>query len=335
MRRRAALPVVLALAFALVVAACGGSAGDTSGDTASGGNTGSGGNGGSTDAGSVTITAANGDVVLPAPATRIVALEWVYAEDAMLVGVAPVGVADRKGYIGYVGAPPALPDDIVDVGTRQEPNLEAIRALQPDLILGITMRHETILSELESIAPTALFDPYSAPGGQLQEMEDTFTQIATATGKVSEGEAVLAELDATIESATSALSGRTPEDRRILVVQPYVQNDIPIIRAFTGDALAMQLFERLGLTNAWTQPGDSFGFTTTDLEGLTTVTDASVLYTADADDIDRGGFVGNPLWDQWAPVVDGRLHPLGANAWTYGGPASAEYLVAQLMAQLG
>lgn len=333
MRRRALSFILIALVVA--AAACGGSAGETSGSKGGGG-------GGSTaadsgdgsGAGSRTITAANGEVTLPAPATRIVALEWVYAEDALLVGVAPVGVADRKGYIGYVGGGPALPDGIVDVGTRQAPNLEQIRALQPDLILGMTMRHEPILSELEAIAPTALFDPYTA-ASQLAEMEDTFEQIAAATGKVAEGETVLAELDATIVAASGSLAGLPADQRRILVVQPYVQNDIPVIRAFTDDAMAMELFERLGLTNAWTQPGDEFGFTTTDLEGLTTVRDVSVLYTADADDIGRGGFVGNPLWDQWSQVVDGRLHPLGADAWTYGGPASAEYLVAQLTAQLG
>ena len=200
-----------------------------------------------------------------------------------------------------------------------------------------------LLEDVDAVAPTAveeilrngrmaIYDTVAGGGGLVPFVA---TEDVEIDGQViAEGEAVLADLDATIDAATASLAAVPADQRRILVVQPYVQNDIPIIRAFTDDAMAMELFDGLGLTNAWTQPGDEFGFTTTDLEGLTTISDVSVLYTADADDIDRGGFVGNPLWEQWEPVVTGRLYPLGADAWTYGGPASARYLVDQLTAQL-
>ncbi len=338
MRRRAVPLVMLVIVVATALAgACGGNAGGSARST-----TGAGGEGGARTSGDglgeaegITIVTATGEVSLPSPATRVVALEWVYAEDALLLGVEPVGVADRKGYVGYVGAPPPLPSDITDVGTRQEPSLEEIRALDPDLIIGVTMRHDGILGELEAIAPTALFDPYGGPESQLAEMRTTFAQIAMATGKVAEGEQVLADLDASIAAAADALASLSGDERNILVVQPYVANDVPVIRAFTGDSLTVELFEEIGLVNVWTGPGDEHGFTTTDLEGLTTVSDVSVLYTAEADDIARGGFIGNPLWERWQPVVDHRLHPLGAKAWTYGGPASAGYLLDQVVTRLG
>ncbi len=331
MRRCAAFAVVVALLA--LASACGGRAGES---------TGSGGNGRDGPAGTtgvadggVAITASNGEVVLPAPATKVVALEWVYAEDLLVLGVTPVGVADVKGYRGYVGAPPALAKDVVDVGTRQEPSLEAIRALDPDLIIGVVMRHDAVLGDLEAIAPTALFDPYGSTEPQLREMRSTFTQIATATGKHAEGEQVLTALDASVAETREAFEGFSDEQRRILVVQPYVANDVPVLRVFTDDSLTGQLFAAAGLVNAWTQPGDEYGFTSTDLEGLTTVTDASVLYTADGDDIAKGGFVGNPLWDGWKPVIAGQLFPLGADAWTYGGPASAQLLLDRVTEQLG
>lgn len=81
-------------------------------------------------------------------ATRVIALEWVYAENLLALGIQPVGVADIQGYKQYVNVQPSLTESVVDVGTRQEPNLEAIAQLKPDLILGVELRHKTILRYL-------------------------------------------------------------------------------------------------------------------------------------------------------------------------------------------
>lgn len=40
------------------------------------------------------------------------------------------------------------------VGTIEEPNLEAIAALEPDLVISSKVRHEQIYDELSAIAPT-------------------------------------------------------------------------------------------------------------------------------------------------------------------------------------
>ncbi len=47
---------------------------------------------------------------------------------------------------------PALPDAVRDVGQRTQPNLEAIRALRPDLILAVP-DHDPIRTLLEAVAP--------------------------------------------------------------------------------------------------------------------------------------------------------------------------------------
>ena len=49
----------------------------------------------------------------------------------------PVGVADVKGYTTWVTAE-KLDDDAKDVGTRGEPSVDAIVALDPDLIVTTT-----------------------------------------------------------------------------------------------------------------------------------------------------------------------------------------------------
>ena len=67
-------------------------------------------------------------------APRIVTLDWTIAETLMGMGVAPQAVAQLSAYHDWV-AEPALPDTVVDLGLRTQPNLELLADLQPDLIL--------------------------------------------------------------------------------------------------------------------------------------------------------------------------------------------------------
>ena len=50
-----------------------------------------------------------------------------------MLGMAPVGAADMKGYDTWVAAP--RPRGMKDVGSRQSPSIERIAALKPDLIV--------------------------------------------------------------------------------------------------------------------------------------------------------------------------------------------------------
>lgn len=170
----------LALLLLLLATACGGAT--TSADTANSPDPASDPTGNETD-GTVVVEDVRGEVELPAPAERVVALEWTYVEDLLAVGVQPVGVADIDGYDAYVTAGPRLDEDVVDVGTRQEPSLEAIAALEPDLIVTDRNRAEANLTALEQIAPVLLFDPYD--GDQLETMREDFTALATAVGEAS------------------------------------------------------------------------------------------------------------------------------------------------------
>lgn len=95
---------------------------------------------GTTEEGPIVLQDALGEVKLDKPAKRVVALEWTYAEDVLAVGVQPVGVADIENYKKWVNIEPKLDDQVADVGTRQEPSLESIAALEPDLIITATWR---------------------------------------------------------------------------------------------------------------------------------------------------------------------------------------------------
>jgi iron complex transport system substrate-binding protein len=334
-----AAALVASLLLVVLLAACGGEAGDQAGDEPAG--SGGGGSGETSDdstpteGGDVVLHADNGEVVLEEPATRVVALSWDFAEDAIALGVMPVGVADIANYDIFVGPVTGeLPDSVTDVGRRDEPSLEAIRSVEPDLILGNPDSAAPILDDLEAIAPTAMYDPYATDVPQLEQMRTIFSEIGLALGEEEQAAEVLDEMHAAIEDAGEQLAELPEEDRQVAVVQGYLAGGVPVIRMFTDDSMTVQLYEQAGLVNTWTEPGDEYGFTTTDIEGMTTVTEGSVLITADEQDIADAGLVENPLYDTWPPLVDGRAFSIGTDAWTFGGPLSAEKLVDVVVAAL-
>lgn len=103
-------------------------------------------------------------IEVPAVPQRVVALHDLDNAYALAsLGFAPLGMGsitlgdpfERLRSLGPI--PPAL-EQTVEVGLLYEPNLEAIAALQPDLILGTRGSHEQFLDQLTAIAPTVLID---------------------------------------------------------------------------------------------------------------------------------------------------------------------------------
>lgn len=265
-------------------------------------------------------------VLLDGPAERIVVLEWTYLENLLALGVAPVGAADLAGYSAWVDGGADLAG-VGDVGTRQEPSLEAILALAPDLIVGVRFRHEAILKRLEAIAPTLLFDPYPAEGtgDQYAELEATFRTLGAAVGRAEAAEAVLAETDAAFAELSMRLEAAGRTGATVLLIQAYLLQGAPQLRAFTDNALATQVLMRLGLENAWPSAYAPYGFDTVGVEALVPVADAeAMLYVVS--DADRAAFeaalAADPIWSRLGFVARGADRALGGDTWVFGGPES-------------
>lgn len=104
---------------------------------------------------------ARGTTEVPDDPQRVVVLEPVELDTAVALGVTPVGAAVASN---VAGIPEYLDVDGVEpVGTVPEPDLEAIAALQPDLILGTESRHSKLYDQLSSIAPTVFMATQADP----------------------------------------------------------------------------------------------------------------------------------------------------------------------------
>lgn len=262
---------------------------------------------------------------------RIVALEWVYAEDLLALGIQPVGVADIKGYQKNVNVSTALDAGVADVGTRQEPNLEAIAALKPDLILAPDFRIKASYEALNKIAPTIAFNPYPAEGAgnQYEGMETTFKTIADLTGKQAEADKVLADLQKTYADAKQKLKAGGKEGASIVVTQAFTQQNAAVLRLFTDNSMLVQILERAGLKNVYkADKFEAYGFATGSVESLPAVQSANFIYIVqDNDNVFQNQLKDNPVWNGLAFVKEKRTYKLPGNTWTFGGPLSAKVLV--------
>jgi iron complex transport system substrate-binding protein len=104
----------------------------------------------------VTVHDKHGMFTLNKVPTRIVVLEFSFADALAAVHVSPVGIADDKDPSRLLPAIRARFTKWVSVGTRSQPSLEVIAALKPDLIIADAGRHAGVYDDLSKIAPTLL-----------------------------------------------------------------------------------------------------------------------------------------------------------------------------------
>jgi len=260
--------------------------------------------------------------------SKVVVLEWTYAEDLLALGVQPAGVADITGMKKNVSLPIELAADVQDVGTRQEPNLEAITALEPDLIIGVKFRHEATYDQLSAIAPTLLFNPYPEEGNgdQYEEMVNTFKTIADVVGKNAEAEAVLADLQKTYDDAKAKVAAAGKEGQPIVLAMAFTNQNAVTFRLTTDNGLAIRILENIGLKNAYkSEQFEAYGFSTKDVEALTTLEDADYLHITNDDAV--GDMLSkNAVWTGLKFVKENRMYELGGDTWPYGGPHSAQIM---------
>ncbi|EML9734272.1 TPA: iron-siderophore ABC transporter substrate-binding protein [Bacillus cereus] len=280
----------------------------------------------------ITIKHAEGETKLDKPAKKVVVLEWVYSEDLLALGVQPVGMADIKNYNKWVNTKTKPSKDVVDVGTRQQPNLEEISRLKPDLIITASFRGKAIKNELEQIAPTVMFDPSTSNNDHFAEMTETFKQISKAVGKEEEGKKVLADMDKAFADAKAKIEKADLKDKNIAMAQAFTAKNVPTFRILTDNSLALQVTKKLGLTNTF-EAGKSEpdGFKQTTVESLQSVQDSNFIYiVADEDNIFDTQLKGNPAWEELKFKKENKMYKLKGDTWIFGGPESATSLATQV-----
>lgn len=180
------------------------------------------------------IDSAYGPVKLDGTPQRVVALDENALDVTVALGIQPVGTLASRGGSGVADYLKEKAGNVTLVGSVREPNLEAILAVQPDLILAPAELPKAQYDRLSLIAPTVV-----PGGGSFQDWRALSGVYALALNKPSEGEALAKDIDTRIAGIRERLSGN-PE---VSVVRwnpqgPFIMSS----RLFVG-----QLLEAVGL----------------------------------------------------------------------------------------
>ncbi|MGC4892379.1 ABC transporter substrate-binding protein [Micromonospora sp. DT31] len=284
--------------------------------------------------GPVTVTDSRGKTItLKSPARKVVGLEWGEVEMLVGLGVMPVGAADPKGYATWVTAAPLDPG-VKDVGTRGEPSVDAIVALQPDLVVMAAERGSTVVTQLEKYVPV-LVTKGSDATDNIKRMRSDLTMIATATGRTAQADKLLADFDTALADGRRKIADAGAAGRQFAIADGWKQGSTVSIRMFGQGALVSQLGIQLGLKNAWTGKTDEmWGLGQTDVEGLSVLKgqDLHFFYNAsDGEDVFADGLAGNAIWRALPFVQQNKLHKMPNGIWTFGGPLSGKQYVDQFV----
>jgi iron complex transport system substrate-binding protein len=137
-----------------------------------------------------------GQVEIPLRPQRIVVLDAsnAFFLDALsALGVKPVGLTRCSNCINSDPFSEFL-GDLPTVGSDEQPSLEKILSLKPDLILGYKWQ-KSFYPLMSAIAPTVMIDIYS--GGN--DFKRDFKYLAEILGRSDQVEAILAEYNAKVQ----------------------------------------------------------------------------------------------------------------------------------------
>lgn len=249
---------------------------------------------------------------------RVVTLGQGATDTALALGVTPVGVVDPWGGEWYAYIADQV-EGIASVGTETQPNLEAISALEPDLILGSKLRHEAIYEHLSAIAPTVFAETIG------RTWKANLPLYAQALCLEEGGREILAAWDARLADFQERMGEKLATEVSLV---RYRDDEVRIYTTgFPGSVL-----QDAGLSrpeSQHVQDWDSAPQVMTLSKEQIPLMDADVLFYMVSDWGDHGGseiqgeWTNHPLWQTLQVVREGNVHPVDEDHWNLGGGIQA------------
>lgn len=270
-----------------------------------------------------TVTHAMGETTLKARPERVIVLDVGEFDNVVSLGVEPVGYAPTEG---DEGIPEYLKDGAgspSSVGTINGLNLEAIAALEPDLILGSQLRAADKYDELSKIAPTVFA---IRPGFTWKE---NFRLNAAALDRSAAAEKALGAYDTKVK----ALSADIGADKPTVSMVRYMPGKI---RLYAKASFVGTILDDAGLPRPANQQ----------INDLAVEVSPEKIDEADADWIFTGVYGdpkatkrdtarSNPLWKNLKAVESGQAEDVPDETWYLGlGVTAAELVLDDLRGYL-
>lgn len=258
---------------------------------------------------------------------RIVALEWLPVELMLALGITPYAMADITNYKAWVGEP-KLPEGIIEVGLRTEPNLELLTQLKPSLIL-YSAGYGPSPEKMSRIAPGLGFSFNDGSGKPLTVARQSLTELGEKLGMQQEARDHLLKFDQFIEQMKPRFASRG--DKPVLLMTLLDSRHALVIGK---NSLFQQVMDLLGVKNAWQGETNFWGSAVVGLERLAEVKDADVICFDHNNDAEMARVTATPLWNAMPFVRQNRFQRVPP-VWLYGATLSAMNFTTTLAKAIG
>lgn len=237
-------------------------------------------------------------VTLEAPPQRIVGMSASISEMLFAIGVKPVGVTAGMDF-------PAEAASLPTFGTGYQPDLEALAALEPDLIIGNAQLNMGILDKLEAIAPTIMvmtLKPGDVPNNVRLLGQATWHDTeAEYLARAYEGYLAMADLIGSLHAADAPSV--------LIIVGTLDQPNYGKSETYLGD-----MAKRLGATNIADGEADAGPFPGYAQLSIEAIVDADPDYIFT---ITRGAptpmpesMASDPIWSSLSAFKNGHVYEL-------------------------
>ncbi|MGE5704909.1 MAG: ABC transporter substrate-binding protein [Clostridia bacterium] len=272
---------------------------------------------------SYTVKHNMGETTIKGIPQRVVVLTTQGVETVLALGVKPVGAVSSFSADQFYDHVKGELEGVKVVGTETQPNLEAIAALKPDIILGMTMRHEKIYKQLSAIAPTVFAEK---PRGDWKE---NFKLYAEALNKKTEGEKVIGDWEKRIASFKEKAGVKLHTKVSLVRFMPGK------VRIYYKDTFAGVILKELGFARPEAQDKEEFAAEVTkeripEMDG-----DILFYYVYETGDSKASQleqeWTNDALWKNLNVVKNNKAYKVDDVIWnTSGGVKSANLLLNEL-----
>ncbi|WP_030913544.1 ABC transporter substrate-binding protein [Streptosporangium amethystogenes] len=257
-----------------------------------------------------TVKHVMGEATIPAQPKRVVALDQSFVDAVLTLETEVVGFTSYRGIEGelpdYLTPVLGHAKEATPVGTLEQPSLERILALKPDLIVSAKVRHEALYDKLSQIAPTV----FSETTGAI--WKENLQLVGQALGKEDLAEQKIKEYQdraGKIGESIKAKEGKLPT----VSVARFAGE--PTVRLYVENSYSGLVLKDVGFPRPEDQPTVTDTIMVPISQENISQLDADHIFVAAYQDPAVGPvkekFEANPLWGK----LKGAKHDVGDTVW--------------------
>ncbi|NHN28555.1 ABC transporter substrate-binding protein [Paenibacillus agricola] len=276
------------------------------------------------NSGEYTVKHAMGETKITGTPKRIVVLTNEGTEAVLSLGIKPIGAVKSFTSTGaWYDHIKSDMEGVTVVGDENQPNLELIVSLKPDLILGNKLRQEKVYQQLSAIAPTVFSEKL------MGDWQVNYRVYAEAMNKKAEGDKIIGDFEKRITVFKQNAGDKLNTKVSIVRFLPGK------VRIYMKDTFSGVILKKLGFQRPAPQDQEKFA-DDVQKERIPDM-DGDVLFYFTYDNENGEGnkieqeWMNDPLWKNIDVVKKGNVHKVSDAVWnTAGGIKAANLLLDDL-----